>query len=409
MRKATKSFKVLLHTVKRIFRARNVIIISDHKVDHVPLSGVMQGLIILGFVGFFSGVSYITGSFVAAKSVIMEKDRKIASRESEKGVIRDELNALKIDLARLSQNGNELNSYSKFLIGQHGDGTDDMALSAEPLMSEDNLFGQNTGKLLDRITFLEDRLNETKDENEHLVAVIRERTDRKIDYLDDVIAMTGLDPDRLEYLANTESHQPAAKGAVKVSPIAPLDNASDSPDKKSTTATDDNEGGPFIPYGFNSTEQSLVSDVDRLVALNEVVQSLPLSMPINDAHQSSPFGKRVDPMNHRMSMHPGLDLSGPLGSKVYATNIGTVIKAGRKPAYGNMVDIEHKYGIVTRYAHLSKILVKEGDKVAKGQMIGIQGSTGRSTGPHLHYEVRINDHPVNPINFLNAGEYVSQE
>lgn len=408
MRKTTKSFKVLLHTVKRIFRARNVIIISDHKVDHVPLSGVMQGLIVVGFIGFFSGVSYITGSFVAAKSVIMEKDRKIASRDSEKSAIRDEMNALKMDLARLSQNGNELTSYSKFLISQHDDSTRDASLSMMP-MTDDNLFGQNNGTLLDRIAFLENRLTEIKDENEHLVTVIRERTDRKIDYLDDVIAMTGLDPMRLEYLANTESRQPAVKASTKISPVAPLDNASE---KKTLTTSDDNEGGPFIPYEktwFNSTEQSLVSDVDRLVELNNIVSALPLSMPINDAHQSSPFGKRVDPMNHRWSMHPGVDLSGPTGSRIYSTNNGVVVKAGRKPAYGNMVDIEHKFGIVTRYAHLSKILVHEGDKVTKGQLIGIQGSTGRSTGPHLHYEVRINDHPVNPINFLNAGEYVSQE
>jgi murein DD-endopeptidase MepM/ murein hydrolase activator NlpD len=123
----------------------------------------------------------------------------------------------------------------------------------------------------------------------------------------------------------------------------------------------------------------------------------------------SPFGKRVDPFNRKWSMHPGLDMAGPSGSKILATNEGIVIAASRVAGYGNMVDIEHKFGIVTRYAHLSKISVTEGDKVKKGQVIGVQGSTGRSTGDHLHYEVRIEDSPVNPVKFLKAGRYVLEE
>ncbi len=404
MQKRTNSLKVFSHTVKKIFRSRNVIIISEHKVDHVPLSTVMQVLMLLGFLGFFSGISYITGSYMASRSVIMEKERKIISNALEKNRIHDEMNALKIDLARLSQNGSELNAYSKFLINQHSDGgSEDLSLAAMPLV-DGNLFGQNTGKLLDRISFLENRISEIKDENEHLVTVIRERTDRKINYLQDVISMTGLDVDRLEDMEASQSNLYAPK-AANASPAVPLENVSD---KKNA----DNQGGPFIPYDkswFNTTEQALVADVDRVVTLYDIVQALPLSQPINEARQVSPFGKRVDPINHRWAMHPGLDLAGPTGARVFATNAGVVIKAGRKPAYGNMVDVEHKFGIVTRYAHLSKILVHPGDKVARGQLLGIQGSTGRSTGPHLHYEVRIDDHPVNPLNFLNAGEYVSQE
>ena len=162
----------------------------------------------------------------------------------------------------------------------------------------------------------------------------------------------------------------------------------------------------FENASFTGTEQNLLSDVDRLIVLNSVVKQLPLSQPINDAQQTGPFGKRIDPFNRRWAMHPGIDFAGPIGAKVFAANDGVVVNAGRRPAYGNMVDIEHKFGIETRYAHLSKINVHIGDIVNKGQIIGVQASTGRSTGPHLHYEVRINDRPVNPINFLNAGQYV---
>src|SRR5207237_738167 len=116
--------------------------------------------------------------------------------------------------------------------------------------------------------------------------------------------------------------------------------------KKDLSVHSANEGGPFIPYeerSFNSTEQALLADVDRLTVLNRAVEKLPLGQPINDAQQMSPFGKRIDPMNHRWSMHPGVDLAGPAGSRVYSTNEGTVVTAGRKPAYGNMVDVEHKF------------------------------------------------------------------
>lgn len=410
MQKKVTITKAFLHSVKKLFRSRNLIIISDHKVDHVPLSGVVQVLLLTGFVGFFSGMSYLVGSYVTASSAISEKDKKIVTSTLEKTRVNAEITALKRDLVRLNENGNELTAYSKFLISQHNDFLSPMSGSASvassPVM-DGGLLGQNTAQLLGRISFLESRVNEIKSENIHLVTAIRERTDKKINYLDDIISMTGLDADNMERMA--ESEKTSGKkihGSLKVN-TSPDEDA-----KKDSNIRGANEGGPFIPYydtSFNSTEQSLLSDVDRLIVLNSIVGTLPLGQPINDAQQMSPFGKRVDPLNHRMSMHPGLDLAGPIGSKVFSTNNGVVIAAGRKPAYGNMIDVEHRFGIVTRYAHMSRILVHEGDHVIKGQQIGVQGSTGRSTGPHLHYEVRINERPVNPINFLHAGQYVFEE
>jgi murein DD-endopeptidase MepM/ murein hydrolase activator NlpD len=172
-----------------------------------------------------------------------------------------------------------------------------------------------------------------------------------------------------------------------------------------------NEGGQFIPYdttAFNNVDRELLANVDRLVLLHDIVEQLPLRQPIAEAQMTGPFGKRIDPLNGRWAIHPGVDLAGPLGAHIFSASAGKVVNAGHKAAYGNMVDIDHGFGIVTRYAHMSRILVKEGDIVHKGQQIGFQGSTGRSTGPHLHYEVRINDRPVNPVKFLHAGEYVSE-
>ncbi|HEU5047065.1 MAG TPA: M23 family metallopeptidase [Rickettsiales bacterium] len=414
MQKKAGVVKAFVQTAKRVFHSRSVIIISEHKVDHIPLSSVMQILLAVGIVGFVSGTSYLTGSYVTARSAIKEKDKKLFSSTMEKSRISMEVNALKRDLVRLDKNGTELDAYTKFLISQHSNVLPEPAElnAASGSIVGGNLFGQNTAQLLDRISFLEMRVNEVKNENLHLVSAIRERTDKKLNYLEDIISMTGLSEDRLERMAEADSKADGKKlrgAALKVN-YTPDESAQQEQNKTATGA--DNEGGPYIPYdetSFNSTEQSLLADVDRLVTLNSIVGALPLARPIQGAHEASPFGKRMDPFNHRWAFHPGLDLAGPSGSRIYSSNDGVVVNAERKPAYGNMIDIEHKFGIVTRYGHLSKILVHPGDHIKKGQLIGIQGSTGRSTGPHLHYEVRVNDRPINPLNFLHAGEYVFQE
>jgi len=107
-------------------------------------------------------------------------------------------------------------------------------------------------------------------------------------------------------------------------------------------------------------------------------------------------------------MHTGIDFKAPYGSRVYSTAPGTVLAAKWKGGYGKMVEIRHANGFVTRYAHLSRMHVKAGDHVLAGDLIGNIGSTGRSTGPHLHYEVRRHDKPHNPAKFLSAGEKLSK-
>jgi murein DD-endopeptidase MepM/ murein hydrolase activator NlpD len=106
-------------------------------------------------------------------------------------------------------------------------------------------------------------------------------------------------------------------------------------------------------------------------------------------------------------MHPGIDLAGAYGTPVYATADGTVLRAGwNSGGYGNLVELDHGRGITTRYGHMSAILVREGDHITRGQQIGRMGSTGRSTGNHLHYEVRIDGRAVNPIPFMKSADYV---
>jgi len=131
---------------------------------------------------------------------------------------------------------------------------------------------------------------------------------------------------------------------------------------------------------------------------------VPVRKPVTgEVDMSSPFGMRLDPFLGRPAIHTGIDLRGEIGEPVHATAAGRVTIAGREGGYGNMVEISHGNGLATRYGHLSQIDVKLGQTVRIGEIIGKIGSTGRSTGPHLHYETRINGEAVDPQKFLRAG------
>jgi len=150
--------------------------------------------------------------------------------------------------------------------------------------------------------------------------------------------------------------------------------------------------------------------LDQMNQLLMGMRHVPLTTPVwgGEFERTSGFGARVDPFTGRYAFHPGLDFAGPWGAVVHSTAPGTVVWAGGRGTYGNMVEIDHGFGIHTRYGHLSSILVQVGAKVGKGSPIGKLGSTGRSTGPHVHYEVWYDDVVRNPSRFIEAGRYVLQ-
>ncbi|EAV44196.1 hypothetical protein SIAM614_15395 [Stappia aggregata IAM 12614] len=166
-------------------------------------------------------------------------------------------------------------------------------------------------------------------------------------------------------------------------------------------------GGPFQPLN----EENFPDRLDRANTALETLRRvkftalrLPIKRPVRNGSVSSTYGPRVDPFLGRLAMHTGIDFKAPYGARVLATAPGTVISAGRHGGYGKMVEIRHANGFITRYAHMSRIQVSEGDHVLAGDLVGNVGSTGRSTGPHLHYEIRRNDKPSNPAAFLAAGD-----
>jgi murein DD-endopeptidase MepM/ murein hydrolase activator NlpD len=132
-------------------------------------------------------------------------------------------------------------------------------------------------------------------------------------------------------------------------------------------------------------------------------KAMPTMMPVSSPYNASSFGYRIDPFTGQQAMHEGIDFTSDIGTPVVAAAGGVVQFAGYHPQYGNMIDIDHGNDLVTRYAHLSKVLVKEGDMVQRGRHIADSGNSGRSTGPHLHFEVRYRGAAQNPMRFLAAG------
>ncbi|OWY05348.1 MULTISPECIES: M23 family metallopeptidase [unclassified Thioclava] len=207
------------------------------------------------------------------------------------------------------------------------------------------------------------------------------------------------------------------EGAVKIS-MEPLDKvfkqAGMDPDhvlkeiKRGYSGT----GGPLSPIslstkgtadldGDTARAENILRKLDEMNMYRIAVDKLPLSMPVKAHFRfSSPFGWRWG------RMHEGVDMAAPIGTKVYAPADGVVIAAEHERGYGNIIKIRHDFGITTRYGHLNKFHVKVGQKVSQGEWIADMGNTGHSTGPHLHYEVRLGGKPINPMTFIKAGKNV---
>ncbi len=149
----------------------------------------------------------------------------------------------------------------------------------------------------------------------------------------------------------------------------------------------------------------LSEKTERWKALDEVLACIPWVPPVDYYQLTSKFGKRRDPINGKIAMHKGIDLAAWPKTKVLAPAPGVVTFAGRDSGYGKMIEIDHGCGITSRYAHLRTIKVEKGQEIKHRDTIGLVGSTGRSTGPHIHYEIRINDKPIDPLKIIEAGRF----
>lgn len=283
--------------------------------------------------------------------------------------------ALSEQLSTLSKIWTEINSRSANIEkGLVSIGTD-----VENMMLEHGDLKRERDRLRKEVKDLELRLVAFRDTNDGLVAKLDERTMASIEDIEKVIAMTGLDANKL------------------VAEIA-----------------GDGKGGPLIEIPstnkageeFGKKLAVLNSRAERWQHLQKAIQQLPLISPIDHYRLASGFGSRRDPITGGLASHNGIDLAYTTSTPVLSTAKGMVVFAGWRGGHGYMVEIDHGMGVRTRYAHLQKVLVAKGQQVEFREKIGLLGSTGRSTGPHVHYEVLVDGKPTNPMNFIMAGKYV---
>lgn len=215
--------------------------------------------------------------------------------------------------------------------------------------------------------------------NDEIFAQLEEAVEMSVKPMDDMLAKVGVDSDKL-----LETVREGYEGT----------------------------GGPLTPMGYSTRGNAAISESEAraqevVVSLGKMnnyriaVSKLPLAMPVKSAFRfTSPYGRRWG------RAHQGIDLAGPVGTPIYSTGDGVVTFAGWQRGYGNVIKIQHAMGTETRYGHLSKIRVRVGQKVSRNSLIGDMGNTGRSTGPHLHYEVRVDGKAVNPMSFIKAAQNV---
>jgi len=251
------------------------------------------------------------------------------------------------------------------------------------VVAQRNLVQTDRTDMAGTIEDLKQRLSTLQSSQASFVSHLTERTRQNLGDMEKTVQMTGLKVDDLMRL---------------------------------TTEPGLGQGGPFIPAPTDTKDANerkllesvatLDDEVGRWEKLQVILRSLPLSAPVDRYYISSGFGERTDPMNGEAAIHEGLDMVDSIRSEVMATAPGRVVFAGWRGSYGRVVEIDHGLGIMTVYAHLDSVLVKEGDLVDYRQAIGKLGNSGRSSGAHVHYEVRFEGKPLDPMGFLKAGRYV---
>lgn len=378
-----------LRVADRLFPERQIILRSRGDVRYVALSRGIQMMLSAAMLMALTLVS------VAAVNTAL-RDRAREQRVADILAAYDQLAAdFQRTQERFALASRELeDKYRRLhdLASQHG------ALQQNLTVTEDRLSRvarerdqalQTREKLQSRVTTLEKQLSGLRGTQDELIERIHDRARTNLSTLERTIRMTGVDADRLVAQALEDLDIGGEGGPLVAAP-----------------ETDRPPGAPSGMIDADPKLAGLEAQLARWTGLQAVVQRMPLARPVDGGTVSSGFGKRQDPITRQRAVHYGVDITGPAKSPILATGPGTVVFAGRKGPYGRMVEIDHGYGFRTRYAHLRQILVKRGDEVGVRHVIGTMGSTGRSTGVHLHYEVLYNDDPQDPVSFLEAGTHV---
>lgn len=347
------------------FKARKIVIISQDDIISISLAPVMQLGVVIICMATFGWLSFASGKYISHQHLLDAKEKQISYTAKTNETLKVQLSDLHHNLQKLDTYFQTIEKFDHAKQETEDDNAGQVAESQDTETKEDTI-STNDG--------IQEEIFATLGNIDDKIA---ERTK----LLENIFKVAGMDINTIQQYSD-KNHLP--------------------------------QGGPFIPV--NQQEENLRDpvllklkldrDVSYLLYLEEVVHAMPLTRPMKTAYISSGYGYRTDPIKKTRAMHHGVDFVGRYHGRVYSTAPGKVVKAGRNGSYGKFIEIDHGRDITTRYGHLHKVKVQKGEWVERGQIIGLQGSTGRSTGAHLHYEVRYKNTPLNPYNFIKAGEHV---
>ncbi len=411
---------------ERLFPERQLLLRTGAKVQSISVPGWLQAGTLACWVCAFGGAVYFIAGYFHAHHTIASRDAIVTSVALSKAEtdltldqIRTEFSLLKGQYAALKAHDDATQSaletttadYTKIKTSAGRAKTLEQELAAATAKA-----GQ-LGKTLE-----ESRADLAKSETQRttlqskiiqLQSELQAAALRKVENSLSALGHEAPDSDVDQPEVSTAAH--------RIAPVAKLDGHADGDGKTSEfekllraagldvnkllggLGSRSNEGGPFVALDAAKTT---TMDPRRMAELQKLARTLPLSAPLDHYQLESSFGPRHDPINGRESFHDGLDMSAPYKSPVYSTGPGVVSFAGPMESYGKVVEVDHGHGIVTRYAHLHRILVARGQKVGAHTKIAELGSTGRSTGPHVHYEVLIDGDATDPDKFMQAGKNV---
>lgn len=368
----------LLGKLQDVFRARDIMIHDGTGMRRVHLSQRLQMIaagsgIVTAAIAAFGVAQFALGTteLTSALGNIAENRARVSQMEARVAALKADVATIRAEAQRHAA---RLETRQAFLAAMLKGEGDPAKLAA--------LLPADAGKTPPIAADIERTFSQIDADQIRMASAVRAATEARYRMTAQMIARLGIAPGRIGSGAMN-----GVGGPYEPVPATPV---------KPVTVTRDAD--PKFRELFNSWR--------RLDQLQGGIVAIPSAQPVQSMTLTSNFGVRIDPFRGGRAMHAGVDIPGPYGTPIYATADAVVGRTGWIGGYGNLVELEHGKGIQTRYGHLASILVGPGKRVKRGEIIGLMGSTGRSTGNHLHYEVRIDGRAVNPMPFLQTNNYL---
>jgi murein DD-endopeptidase MepM/ murein hydrolase activator NlpD len=375
----------LVDRLRSWFPDREFFMRSDGQVRFIKISARVQ-MIAAGVIAALALAWIASATAMAVSSYLSARDRlSLLDREAKVTTAESRVSAYRGDLGKVTTDLQKRQAFIEQLVESHLGELPRDARAGETVSDS----ASEAGKTVDKVSLALPEaagLARIEARQLHLVESLTRLADRRSAAAAAKLARLGLNPRAM--LAALDSRNAQGRDA-QGGPLLVL-----------ATAADGSVDPRFQRLGLS---------LARMDALERSLAKLPQVLPASLEYISSGFGYRADPFTGAGAFHPGLDFRGPTGAPIYAAAPGRVTFVGPRAGYGNCVEIDHGNGLLTRYAHMSRFRTHVGRQVGSGEVVGLIGSTGRSTGPHLHFEVRINDRPVNPRPFLEAAPNVFQK